>query len=362
MEKRNLGYLYAMLAAVLFGASTPAAKLLLGKIDPWLLAGLLYLGSAIGLFFIFSIQVLSKKIALKEASLGYADWKWLGGATLLGGIFGPILLMVGLAKISASSASLFLNLESVFTALIAWFTFKEHVDRKIALGMLSIVIGGFILSWKGNLSSQNLSGPLLITGACFCWAMDNNLTRKISAANPLHIAMIKSLISGLTNTILAIIWGALLPHYLILFAASTVGLIGYGLSLMLFILGLRHIGAARTGAYFSLAPFVGAGIAIAFLGETISLQLVLASIFMGIGIWLHLTEHHSHEHQHEELEHNHRHIHDEHHKHDHLSTDPKGEPHTHMHKHDPIRHTHPHYPDIHHRHSHNTPKGKKYHD
>ncbi|MHB1947880.1 MAG: DMT family transporter [Gammaproteobacteria bacterium] len=352
MEKRNLGYLYAILAAVLFGASTPAAKILLGKIDPWLLAGLLYLGSAIGLFTLFSIQTLSKKIKLKQASLRYKDWKWLGCATFLGGILGPIFLMVGLAQTPASSASLFLNLESVFTALIAWFVFKEHVDRRIALGMLSIVIGSFILSWKGNLNSQNFTGPLLIAGACLCWATDNNFTRKISGANPLQIAMIKCLIAGLTNTTFAVIWGALLPGYLFLFAAGFVGLIGYGLSLIFFIFGLRYIGSARTGAYFSLAPFVGAALAIIFLGETISVQLVLASIFMGIGIWLHLTEHHSHEHQHEELEHDHRHSHNEHHRHEHLPTDPKDEPHIHLHKHEPIYHSHPHFPDIHHRHKH----------
>lgn len=352
MEKRNLGYLYAILAAVLFGASTPAAKILLGKIDPLLLAGLLYLGSAIGLIIIFSIQAISKKEILKEAPLKYRDWGWLGGAVLLGGIIGPVFLMVGLVRTSAASASLLLNLESVFTAFVAWFAFKEHTDRKIVLGMLSIVVGSFVLTWKGSFEYQNLSGPLLIAGACLCWAVDNNFTRKISSANPLQIAMIKSLIAGLTNTILAFILGAMLPNYLLLVSAGIVGFLGYGLSLLFFIFGLRYIGTARTGAYFSLAPFVGAGLAIVFLGEPISMQLIVASIFMGIGIWLHLTEYHSHEHQHEELEHEHRHIHDEHHQHEHLPTDPIGEPHTHMHKHEPLRHSHPHYPDIHHRHKH----------
>jgi drug/metabolite transporter (DMT)-like permease len=352
MENRNLGYLYAILAAVLFGASTPAAKVLLVHVDPWLLAGLLYLGSAIGLLFIFIIQSLSKKTKILEASLGYNEWKWLGGATLLGGILGPILLMVGLSKTPASTTSLFLNFESVLTALIAWFVFKEHFDRKIALGMLSIVIGGFILSWKGTLSGHSYLGPSIIAGACLCWAMDNNLTRKISAANPLQIAMIKNLIAGVINTSLAMMFGAALPHSIILFSAGIVGFIGYGLSLVLFILSLRHIGTARTGAYFSLAPFVGAGLAIAFLNETTSIQFVSSSFFMGIGIWIHLTEHHSHEHAHEELEHDHRHVHDEHHQHEHLPTDPKSEPHAHMHKHTRIRHAHPHFPDIHHRHGH----------
>lgn len=352
MEKRNLGYLYAILAAVLFGASTPAAKVLLGKIDPWLLAGLLYLGSAIGLIVIFFLQAISKKEALKEASLKNRDWGWLVGAVLLGGMIGPVFLMIGLVKTSAASASLLLNLESVFTALIAWFAFKEHTDRKIVLGMISIVLGSFVLSWKGNLEYRSLLGPLLIAGSCLCWAIDNNFTRNISSANPLQIALIKSLFAGLTNTILAFMLGAMLPNYLMLVSAGVVGFLGYGVSLLFFIFGLRYIGAARTGAYFSLAPFVGAGLAIVFLREPISLQLILASIFMGIGIWFHLTEYHAHEHQHEEREHEHRHIHNDHHKHEHLPTEPVSEPHTHLHKHEPLQHAHPHYPDIHHRHKH----------
>lgn len=352
LEKKNLGFLYAILAAVLFGASTPAAKLLLVRIDPWLLAGLLYLGSAMGLIIIFFIQTFSKRATIKEASLKYKDWGWLSGAVLLGGIIGPVFLMMGLTQTSAASTSLLLNLESVFTAFVAWFAFKEHTDRKIVLGMFLTVVGSFVLTWKGNLQNQNLLGPVLIAIACFCWAVDNNFTRKISASNPLQIAMIKCLISGLTNTVLAFAWGAMFPNYYMILSAGIVGLVGYGLSLLFFILGLRHIGTARTGAYFSLAPFVGAGIAIIFLREPISIQLVIASIFMGIGIWLHLTEHHFHEHQHEKLEHEHRHIHDEHHQHEHKPGDPVGEPHTHFHIHESLIHSHPHFPDTHHRHKH----------
>lgn len=348
----NIGYIYAIAAAVLFGASTPAAKFLLSEINPWLLAGLLYLGSAIGLFIIFLLQTLSSNISFKEANLQRGDWLWLLAAISLGGILGPVLLMQGLVKISAASASLLLNLESVFTALIAWFAFKEHVDRKIALGMLSIVIGSVLLSWQGGLDSSHLSASIWIVAACFCWAMDNNLTRKIAAANPLQIAMLKSFIAGATNTSLALLIDAHLPPYGFILSAQVVGFLGYGLSLLFFILGLRYIGTARTGAYFSLAPFVGAGIAIIFLHEPLTLQLIIASIFMGVGIWLHLTEYHSHAHQHEALEHEHKHVHDEHHQHTHLPTDPIGEPHTHSHRHEPIYHTHPHFPDIHHRHRH----------
>ncbi|WP_454780435.1 DMT family transporter [Legionella sp. WA2022007384] len=348
----NPGYWYAILSAVLFGAATPAAKFLLDKIHPLLLAGLLYLGSAIGLFFIFFIQSCLSKSATKEASLKYSDVPWLCSAVFLGGILGPIFLMIGLMRLPAASASLLLNLESVFTALIAWFAFKEHVDRKIALGMLSIVVGSFMLSWKGNLNYQSFSGPLLIAAACLCWAMDNNFTRKISAANPLQIAIIKCLVAGLTNTSIALIYGAILPASVFVFFAGIVGFLGYGLSLLFFILGLRYIGTARTGAYFSLAPFVGAVFAILFLNEAVSIQLILASLFMGYGIWLHVSEFHAHGHQHEEMEHEHRHVHDEHHQHEHQPTDPPGVPHTHWHKHKPLYHSHPHFPDIHHRHKH----------
>ncbi len=347
----NRGYAYAIFAGVLFGMSTPAAKLLLGQIEPWLLAGLLYLGSALGLLIICMIQALLNMASLKEASLKYKDWKWLIGAVMLGGVLGPVLLMVGLASSTASVTSLLLNLESVFTALTAWLIFKEHTDRKVAFGMFLTVLGSIILSWQGNFSFKNLLGPALIAGACLCWAIDNNLTRKISASNPLQIAMLKSFIAGLTNTTLAIIWGAMLPNYLLLLSTSVVGFVGYGLSLLFFIFSLRYIGTARTGAYFSLAPFVGAGFSIIFLGDNITWQLVMASLFMGMGIWLHLSEKHLHLHQHEETEHEHRHIHDAHHKHD-LLCDPVSEPHTHWHKHEPLIHSHPHYPDIHHRHKH----------
>ncbi|WP_058468531.1 DMT family transporter [Fluoribacter gormanii] len=351
-KNTNPGYWYAIFSAILFGAATPAAKFLLEKINPLLLAGLLYLGSAIGLFIIFFIQSCFPKSGKNEASLRYSDVPWLCSAVLLGGIIGPVLLMAGLIRLPAASASLLLNLESVFTALIAWIAFKEHVDRNIALGMMSIVVGSMMLSWKESFTYQNFSGPVLITAACFCWALDNNLTRKISAANPLQIAMIKSLIAGLTNTVIAITYGAILPADAFLFFAGIVGFLGYGLSLLLFILGLRYIGTARTGAYFSLAPFVGAGLAIIFLNESVSLQLILASLFMGFGIWLHVSEYHAHGHHHEEMEHDHRHVHDDHHQHEHQPTDPSGEPHSHWHKHKPLYHSHPHFPDIHHRHKH----------
>lgn len=349
----NRGYLYAMVSAVLFGASTPAAKYLLGAINPWLLAGLLYLGAGSGLFIILMVRFFFMKKASNEANLNVSDSVWLVCATVFGGILGPVLLMMGLVKTEAASASLLLNLESVFTAVAAWIIFREHTNKRLVFGMVLIVVGSIILTWHKQLNSSNFIGVLYICGACIAWAIDNNVTRKISAADPLKIVAVKSFVAGSVNVILAWVFSTtLFISWTSIAACSIVGFIGYGLSIVCFILGLRHIGTARTSAYFSLAPFVGAGLAIFFLGEHLSVQLIGAGILMGWGLWLHLSEHHAHEHYHEPLQHNHKHSHDEHHQHQHLTTDPNREPHAHLHTHEPLLHHHPHYPDIYHRHQH----------
>lgn len=348
----KFGYLYAILAAILFGLSTPAAKYLLGEISPWLLAGLLYLGSGLGLSIVIALRYLSQKI-YAETPLKKQMWGWLLGATFSGGIIGPVLLMLGLTRISASTASLLLNFESVFTALIAWSIVKEHTDYKLILGMILIVAGGLILAWNGHFYFENLLGSLYIGGACLAWAIDNNLTRFISSMDPLKIVAIKSLGAGITNCALSMLFGAAIPDKIVLLTlGGVVGFIGYGISLICFILGLRHIGTARTSAAFSLAPFIGAAASILFLRDPLSWQLIMAGILMGLGIWLHLREEHSHEHQHESLTHEHKHYHDEHHQHSHQPQDPVGEPHSHLHTHPPLLHTHPHYPDFHHCHTH----------
>lgn len=196
------------------------------------------------------------------------------------------------------------------------------------------------------------AGAALISAACLCWGIDNNLTRKLSAADPVQIAMVKGLVAGVANLILALIGGAALPPPGLLASAGIVGFLGYGVSIALFVLALRHLGTARTGAYFSLAPFVGAALAVVMLGEPLSGRLLLAGVLMGIGLWLHLSECHDHLHTHDAMEHEHRHRHDEHHRHVHGPDDPPGEPHTHWHRHEPMTHRHAHYPDLHHRHGH----------
>jgi len=342
----------AIATAVLFGASTPFSKILLGRVDPMLLAGLLYLGSGLGLTLWRLVRMGFQKRGNGEASLRAADLPWLGGAILAGGVAAPVLLMIGLKATSASSTSLLLNLEGVFTATLAWFVFKENFDRRILLGMVVITLGCVVLSWSGEEPFFISWGSLAVIGACFSWGIDNNLTRKVSEGDPLEIAAAKGLIAGAVNTAIALASGAALPAPWPLFASACVGFLGYGISLMFFVLSLRHLGTARTGAYFSLAPFVGAFIAILILGEGVTLSFLAGAVLMGIGVWLHLTECHEHEHQHDAFEHNHSHVHDEHHRHhaDCLLQDDTA--HSHVHAHCEVLHHHPHYPDIHHRHEH----------
>ena len=347
------GIASALGAAILFGASTPLAKLLLGQMHPVILASILYLGSGVGLLTGWSLRrTVATVPPSHEAGLDRHDIRWLVGAIVAGGVIGPVLLMVGLTLTPASSTSLLLNLEGVLTAVLAWFAFHEHFDRRIVWGMVLITLGGMVLSWEGSPTFTVPVGPLSVVGACLCWAVDNNLTRKISSKDPVLIAGGKGLISGLVNLGLAQAVGIPLPNLGSSVLAGAVGLLGYGLSLVMFVYALRHVGAARTGAYFSSAPFIGAFIALALLREAPSEWFWMAAFLMGTGLWLHLTEHHEHEHDHEEIAHTHGHVHDEHHLHEHDFEWDGQVPHTHFHVHEPLLHSHPHYPDIHHRHRH----------
>ncbi len=341
--------LYALLAAILFGASTPFSKLLVGEMPPVLLAGLLYLGSGIGLTLLRTFR----DRGFKDAGLKRGEWGWLLAAILFGGMLGPLALMFGLTRTSGSTASLLLNLEAVLTAVLAWLVFRENADRRVVLGMVFIVAGGVALSWApGSGGETGWTGPVAIALACLCWAIDNNLTRKVSASDALFIAGSKGLIAGAVNCVLAVFLGATLPGGMVLASTMLVGLLGYGISLVMFVLALRGLGTARTGAYFSTAPFMGALLALILLGEHTSPAFWLAATLMGFGVWLHLTEKHEHVHRHEPLEHSHRHSHDEHHQHEHESDWDGSEPHEHWHRHAVVTHKHPHFPDIHHRHSH----------
>jgi drug/metabolite transporter (DMT)-like permease len=341
---RNPGVLAALAAALLFGAGTPAAKLLLGPVSPWLLAGLLYLGSGLGLALVRALR------HAEPVRLVRGETKWLAGAIVAGGVAGPVLLMWGLSRMPAAAASLLLNAEGVCTALLAWFVFRENFDRRIALGMALIVAGAAALSWPEDASFAGALPALAVLAACFCWGLDNNLTRKVALTDATFIAMVKGLVAGSVNVAIAFALGATLPRPEILLAAAAIGFFSYGVSLVFFVLALRGLGTARAGAYFSTAPFAGALLAIPLLGEPITATLVIAGLLMGAGVWLHLTEHHEHRHRHEPMEHEHEHVHDEHHQHVH--GEPMPGPHTHRHRHEPLTHTHPHFPDAHHRHKH----------
>jgi drug/metabolite transporter (DMT)-like permease len=352
MVRLNPGIASALIAALLFGASTPLAKLLLHDVSPLLLAGLLYAGSGIGLLIVLMLRPTRDPPGVPAARLSPQDLLWLGAAILAGGVTAPVLLLLGLRRLGAAQASLLLNLEGVLTALFAWFVFRENFDRRIAIGMAAIVIGGIALSWDPASVAGWSSGALLVASACAFWALDNNLTRKIATYDALIIACAKGLVAGGVNLTLASVVGAHWPALTATVGALLVGFLGYGVSLALFVVGLRQLGAARTGAYFSLAPFFGAALAIPLHGEPVSQTLLLAGALMGLGVWLHLTEQHVHEHAHELLNHEHPHRHDEHHQHEHDFVWDGEEPHTHPHAHRPLVHAHAHFPDIHHRHPH----------
>ena len=341
----------ALGAALLFGASTPLAKLLVGNIEPLLLAGLLYLGSGLGLGALLLVRRLRRPEAAGEMRIPRTELPWLLGAIFFGGALGPALLMWGLARTDGATASLLLNVEGVLTAVLAWLVFKENADRRIVLGMLAIVGGGVLLSWQPGGTSLS-AGALFILAACLCWAIDNNLTRKVSTNDAMLIACVKGLAAGGCNTALAWAGGAALPGTPAVGSSLLVGFFGYGLSLTLFVVGLRGLGAARTGAYFSVAPLFGVALSLALWPSVPGPLFWAAAGLMALGVWLHVRERHQHEHTHEPLEHSHGHRHDAHHQHPHAFEWSGDEPHAHTHRHTVLTHKHPHYPDIHHRHLH----------
>lgn len=342
----------ALAAALLFGASTPLAKLLLGDMPPQLLAGLLYLGSGAGLALLMVVRKLRAGAAAPDVRIPRADLPWLLGAIAAGGVAGPVLLMFGLQRLDAASAALLLNLEGVFTALLAWVVFRENADRSIVLGMAAIVAGGLLLAWTPGAGLAFSAGAGLVAAACLAWAIDNNLTRKVATHDALLIAGLKGALAGAVNTAAALGAGASLPPTATVAAAMSVGFVGYGLSLALFVVALRNLGTARTGAYFSVAPLFGVLIALAIWPQWPAPAFWLAAALMALGVWLHVRERHVHAHTHEPMDHAHRHRHDAHHQHTHDFPWDGREPHTHPHHHAALTHTHAHVPDIHHRHGH----------
>jgi drug/metabolite transporter (DMT)-like permease len=354
MTSRFNAIFTALAAAALFGAATPLAKSLLGSMSPFMVAGLFYLGSGIGLgagIVIRRLRTPHPEAGSQRPRISKAELPWLLGAIAAGGVAGPALLMFGLSDTPAATSSLLLNLEGVLTAVIAWGVFRESVDARLFAGMAAIVAGGVLLSWHTGARTLPV-GALLIVAACLCWAIDNNLTRKVSTNDAMVIACLKGLIAGPVNLALALASGAPLAGAGLIGAAMLTGLAGYGVSLVLFVIALRDLGTARTGAYFSVAPLFGVALSLLLWPELPPASFWVAAALMAFGVWLHVRERHAHEHTHGALDHTHAHRHDEHHQHEHDFPYAGDEPHVHPHTHGPITHSHAHFPDVHHRHRH----------
>jgi drug/metabolite transporter (DMT)-like permease len=353
MRSRHHAAFTALLAAVLFGATTPLAKTLLGSMSPFMVACLFYLGSGVGLAIGILVRRLRRTTSAhqRESHIQAAEIPWLLGAIVAGGVGAPALLMIGLSTTAAAASSLLLNLEGVFTAVLAWVVFRESVDLQIFLGMVAIVAGGVALSWEPGAAGVS-TGALFVVAACVAWAIDNNLTRKVSTNDAMVIACLKGLAAGSVNMTIALLLGAHLPSANKMMVAMLTGFAGYGISLVLFVVSLRNLGTARTGAYFSVAPIFGVALSWVLWPEWPPLLFWIAGVLMAVGVWLHVRERHEHSHAHDALDHNHRHRHGEHHQHTHDFEWDGREPHTHPHQHEPLVHTHGHFPDIHHRHTH----------
>lgn len=344
-------YQAALSAALFFGCIAPGTKFLIKDLPPQSMAGVMYFAAGLGLLLVL---LLKKELKSSLRQVQKKDLKWFAAATVFGGILGPAFLTYGISRISGSTASLLLNFEAVSTALIAWFVFKEHFEKKIAYGMVLIVLGCLALSLNSQVAVgvDTPLGFLLICLACLSWGIDNNVTRSISHLDPTLIATFKGMIAGAMNLFLGYLIGERLLWGSEIWQTSILGFFGIGISLVAFITSLGRIGTARTGAIFSTAPFIGSLLSVLFLRESMTLPFSIALVLMAGGVWFHLSEDHGHEHAHEELTHSHEHIHDEHHQHNHCEGDPAGEIHTHQHTHTKMTHKHPHFPDIHHQHSH----------
>ncbi len=353
MTRAAEGPFFALSAAILFGGATAAAKALLSGVSPWMLAGLLYLGSGLGLGVIVLVRRPRGSSFAAMTGLSRRELPWLAGAVISGGVIAPLLLMWGLDRTPASTTSLLLNLEGVLTAVIAWAIFRENIGPRVMAGLAAIVAGAVLISiTPGGGGYDGLAGRVAIIAACLGWAVDNNLTRHISAGDPAVIAGTKGLVAGGVNVLIALSMGQSFPSFDRTALSCAAGFLGYGASLVLFVMALRTLGAARTGAFFSTAPFIGAFASLFILGEQLVPMLIPGAVLMIIGLFLQLGERHIHEHTHDRLAHSHTHRHDEHHRHSHDDGSSDTGSHSHPHFHDQIKHSHRHFPDIHHRHGH----------
>ncbi len=345
------GMTYGLTAAALFGVSTPLAKLLLPEAGPLLIAGLLYCGAGLGLLVFETFFYRRFKTSRRESPVRPADRWLLTGIVVTGGILGPLCMLWGLQHVSGVLGSLLLNLEAPFTIGLAVLLFREHLGRRELGGALLIVSAAAVLQFKPEEFRPDVWGFLAIAGACVWWAIDNNLSQRLSLRDPIVVTRIKTLGAGGCTLGMALLLGHNLPRTPILIAALLLGLFSYGVSLVLDMRALRLLGAAREAGFFATAPFIGAVVAVPILGDRWGINEMFASLLMATGVFFLVREHHYHLHAHEEIEHDHIHVHGTHHEHEHESGVAE-EPHTHRHRHLPFIHDHPHVSDLHHRHEH----------
>lgn len=346
----RLGAACSLLSAALFGVSTPVAKLLLPGASPLSIAGTLYLAGGLGLVALGPL--LASLRGRAEAPLDRRDLPTLAGVVLLGGVLAPVLLLVGLGRVSGIVGSLLLNLEAPLTVVVAVAAFGEHLGRRGVACLALVLAGAAVLTLDPTGGATDPLGVLAVAGACLLWAADNNLTQRLSGKDPVAVTRVKCLVAGATNLGLAIALGHALPGAGAAAAAAVVGLLAYGVGLVLATLAMRALGAARHAVFFASAPFVGALASVPLLGETPRPLDAVGMVLLAAGVAVLLREAHDHEHAHAALEHDHRHVHDAHHRHPHGPDDPPGEPHAHPHHHAPLVHAHPHVSDAHHRHDH----------
>lgn len=349
------GAALGLLAALLFGASAPVSKVLLNDVSPLVLAGLLYLGAALG---VWGYRLATPKTA--EAPLQKSDVPSLVVVAVSGGLVAPVLMLYGLTRVTAFTGSLLLNLEAPLTVVFAVWFFREHLGHRGLFAVAAISAGAALLSAAPRSSSATeastgspLHGGLMIAVACACWALDNNLTQRLSVRDPFAVVRVKTLIAGIGNTALGLaVSGWHLPNITLTLGALALGSVSYGASVLLDAYALRYNGAARQAAYFATAPFIGAVTSLIVFQALPQVQELGALALMVLGVLALLCEKHSHEHTHETMTHEHLHVHDEHHRHAHAPGAPTTEPHSHIHTHEPLSHDHPHLPDVHHRHRH----------
>ena len=335
------GVMRCSLAAALFGIAAPAASRLAGDMSAFTLAGLLYLGAAIAV-----VPLIGRVRPTRQAVRRGAPR--LATAVVLGGAVGPVLFAVGLSHAPAATASLLLNLELVFTTVLAFFVFREHIGRRVVIGTILVVVAGVTLAWSGNADLR--WGALFIAGACFCWGVDNNVPANLDELAPAHITLVKGVIAGSANLAIGLALGGAPAGWSIL-GALLVGGFGYGASITLWVAGARDLGAARGQLVFATAPFVGALVAWTVFADPLRGREVVSLVIAAVGVSFVLHSDHLHEHHHAAIEHDHEHVHDDGH-HDHMHPGEMPTRHQHVHSHEALVHAHPHVPDLHHRHDH----------